>query len=148
MIFRKTISYLESLIQPDSGNSSKSFGLVLSVLIGGLIGICVCVALMYDVFSDGAVDTNLEGLGWFLLCSGAYMLGGGLNKTIVDAVSKRRSDNLNSQPEADGHSGNVTVIDDGKDAMEDSPVEEVIETVSTKRRRKTKKAENLISEEV
>lgn len=87
----KPIDYLKTLIKSDTGNSSKSFGLVLSAIIGGLIGLCVCIVLLYDVFEDGRVETDLEDLGWFLMCSAVYMFGGGLNKTISETLGNKKS---------------------------------------------------------
>lgn len=83
--------YIKSLIKANTGNSSKSFGLVLSVIVGALIGICVCITLLFDVLSDGVITTDLDGLGWFLLCDGVYMFGGGLNKTISEFSETRKN---------------------------------------------------------
>lgn len=84
--------YLKSLIRANTYDSSKSFALVLSVLVGALIGLCVCFCLVWDVCSNGHLDTDLEGLGIFLLCVGAFMAGGGVNK----AISERKR-NFNGQ---------------------------------------------------
>lgn len=84
--------YLKSLIRANTYDSSKSFALVLSVLVGALIGLCVCFCLVWDVCSNGHLATDLEGLGIFLLCVGAFMAGGGVNK----AISERKR-NFNGQ---------------------------------------------------
>lgn len=76
--------YLKSLIRANSFDSSKSFSLVLSVLVGALIGLCVCFCLVWDVCSNGHLETDLEGLGIFLLCTGAFMAGGGVNKALSE----------------------------------------------------------------
>ena len=76
--------YLKSLIRANSFDSSKSFALVLSVLVGALIGLCVCFCLVWDVCSNGNLETDLEGLGIFLLCTGAFMAGGGVNKALSE----------------------------------------------------------------
>lgn len=86
-------NYLKLLIKPNSGNSSKSFGLVISAIVGGLSGLSVCAVLLYDVFVDGIINTDLNELGWFLMCSAAYMFGGGLNKSIVDTFSNKTKKN-------------------------------------------------------
>ena len=76
--------YLKSLIRANSFDSSKSFALVLSVLVGALIGLCVCFCLVWDVCSNGHLEPDLEGLGIFLLCTGAFMAGGGVNKALSE----------------------------------------------------------------
>lgn len=82
----KVIDYIKSLIKVNSLDSSKSFALVLSAVVGALIGICVSFCLIWDVCANGHVETDLDSLGIFLLCVGGYMAGGGLNK----AISERR----------------------------------------------------------
>ena len=82
--------YLKSLIRTDSGDSSKSFALLLCVAIGALIGLCVCFCLVWDVCANGYVKTDLDGMGVFLLCVGGFMAGGGLNKALGD---RKRKDN-------------------------------------------------------
>lgn len=81
--------YLKSLIKADSLDSSKSFALVLSSIIGALIGLCVCFCLVYDVCSNGYLKTDLDHLGLFILCVGGFMAGGGINKALSE---KRRID--------------------------------------------------------
>lgn len=78
--------YLKSLIKANTLDSSKSFALVLSVLIGALVGLCVCFCLLWDVCHNGYIKTDLDSLGIFLLCAGGFMAGGGVNK----ALSERR----------------------------------------------------------
>lgn len=80
----KKIGFLESLVKSNTGNSSKSFALVLSAIVGGLIGLVICFILVYDVIVDGQVDTNLDQLAWFLASAGAYMFGGGFNKVLSE----------------------------------------------------------------
>ena len=85
--------YLKSLIKADSGDSSKSFALVASVLVGALTGMCVCFCLVWDVCSNGYVKTDLDGLGVFLLCLGGFMAGGGLNKALGERKTKYDNNN-------------------------------------------------------
>lgn len=55
----KIAEYLKSLIKANTLNSSKSFALVLSSLIGAFVGL-------------------------FMLCIGGFMAGGGINKAISE----------------------------------------------------------------
>ena len=76
--------YLKSLIKNDSGDSSKSFGLVCSVIVGSFIGIVIGVVLLYDGLKDGTLDSDLWMVGWFLFCDSVFIFGGGLNKTLAE----------------------------------------------------------------
>ena len=84
--------YLKSLIKANSLDSSKSFALVLSSIVGALLGLCVCFCLVYDVCTNGYLKTNLDSLGLFILCTGGFMAGGGINK----ALSERKRNNVKS----------------------------------------------------
>lgn len=85
----KIIEYIKSLIKANTLDSSKSFALVLSVLVGALIGLCVCFCLIWDVCGNGYVKTDLDSLGIFLLCVGGFMAGGGVNKALAERTKKK-----------------------------------------------------------
>ena len=86
----KVIEYIKSLIKANTLDSSKSFALVLSVLVGALIGLCVCFCLIYDICSNGYIKTDLDSLGIFLLCAGGFMAGGGVNKALSERIKTRK----------------------------------------------------------
>ena len=86
----KIAEYLKSLIRANTLDSSKSFALVLSSIVGALIGLCVCFCLIWDVCVNGSLKTDLDALGLFMLCIGGFMAGGGINK----ALSERKRDNV------------------------------------------------------
>ena len=81
--------YLKSLIATDTGNSSKSFTLVLSAIISFIAGIVICFTIVYDVLTNGFVKSDLESMGIFMLCMGGYMAGGGITKVFGDRVEGR-----------------------------------------------------------
>lgn len=85
--------YLKSLIRANSFDSSKSFALVVSVLVGAGIGIVVAFCLVIDVMKNGFIKTDLNELGIFLLCVGGFMAGGGVNKALSE--SRNRQENKN-----------------------------------------------------
>lgn len=89
----KITDYLKSLIKANSLDSSKSFALVLSCIVGALIGLSVCFCLVWDVCANGYLKTDLDGLGIFLLCVGGYMAGGGINKAISERKRKDKPTN-------------------------------------------------------
>lgn len=51
----KVFEYLKSLIKADTLDSSKNFALVLSCIVGAVMGFCVCFCLIYDVCSNGYI---------------------------------------------------------------------------------------------
>jgi len=83
-IYSFMFSYLKSLIRTNSGDSSKAFGLVCSVIVGSFIGVVIGVILLYDGLSDGTLDSDLWMVGWFLFCDSVFIFGGGLSKTLTD----------------------------------------------------------------
>ena len=93
----KVIEYIKSLIKANTLDSSKSFALVLSVLVGALIGFCVCFCLIWDVCSNGYLKTDLDSLGIFLLCAGGFMAGGGVNKALSERIKTRKTNNIETK---------------------------------------------------
>lgn len=85
--------YLKSLIRNNTGDSSKSFGLVCSVIVGSFIGLVIGVVLLYDGLLDGTLDSDLWMVGWFLIADSVFIFGGGLNKTLTEKwFSARRKE--------------------------------------------------------
>ena len=89
--------YLKSLIKANSLDSSKSFALVLSSIVGALIGFCVCFCLVRDVCTNGYLKTDLDALGLFMLCIGGFMAGGGINKALSERKKKIDNTTNNSK---------------------------------------------------
>ena len=85
----RIFKYLASIIKSDTGNSSKSFTLVLSAIISFIAGLTMCVVIAYDGFSDGVIDTDLEKAGIFMLCMGGYMAGSSVSKIFGDRAYSR-----------------------------------------------------------
>ncbi len=90
---RNIISYMASLIKAGTFDSSKSFSLVLSAIVGALTGLCVCFCIIYDVCKNSCIKTDLDSLGVFMLCVGGYMAGGGLSKVISEKRKNGTSNN-------------------------------------------------------
>lgn len=84
----KIMDYLKSLIRANTLDSSKSFALVLSSIVGALLGLCVCFCLVWDVCTNGSIRTDLDALGLFILCVGGFMAGGGINKALCERKQK------------------------------------------------------------
>ena len=84
------LKFVCSLIRNDTGNSSKSYSLVLAASVGALIGITIAICLFIDVYRNGSIQTDLDSLGIFLLCVGGYMAGGGLNKMVSEREMAKR----------------------------------------------------------
>lgn len=88
--------YLKSLIKADTLDSSKSFALLLSSIVGALAGLCVCFCLVWDVCTNGHLETDLDALGLFMLCVGGFMAGGGAAKAISERKKNAESKKLES----------------------------------------------------
>lgn len=89
------LGYLRNLIRVGSGESSKSFALVLSAIVGAIIGLCICFVLIFDVVKDGVVTTNMADLGILLLCDGIFMFGGGASKVISEGFYAKVKESFN-----------------------------------------------------
>ena len=76
----------KSLIRNSSGESSKSFGLVISAIVGAIIGLSTAFLLVWDIVVDGVIDTDLSKLGIFILCVGCYTFGSGANKMLSEVA--------------------------------------------------------------
>lgn len=100
MAFNSFFKYLRTLIRANSLESSKSFAMVTSVLVGSLVGLVVCFCLVWDVLKNGYIKTDLESLGIFLLCAGGFMAGGGINKAVAEY--RERKNNKDDKRDPDG----------------------------------------------
>ncbi len=78
-------------IDDKSSMSVNSISVLASAAMGIIIGLVICFVLVYDVTYDGKVDTDIDSLGIFLLCSGGYILSSGAPKAFVDGKLKTRS---------------------------------------------------------
>jgi len=54
------LKYLKNLIKSNTGDSMKSFALLVSVLSGSLISTCVSFSLIWDVITNGYLKTDLD----------------------------------------------------------------------------------------
>lgn len=82
---------LKDSIDDKSSMSVNSIAVLASAVIGSLVGLVVCFVLIWDVVTNGFVKTDLFDLGLFLMSSGAYILGSGMPKAIVDSKLRSRS---------------------------------------------------------
>ena len=78
--------FFKSLVRNGSGESSKSFGLVVSAIMGAIMTLAVTFVLVWDVVSDGTINTDLTKLGIFVLCIGCYTFGSGANKMLSEVA--------------------------------------------------------------
>ena len=78
--------FFKLLVRNGSGESSKSFGLVVSAIMGAIMTLAVTFVLVWDVVSDGIIDTDLSKLGIFVLCIGCYTFGSGANKMLSEVA--------------------------------------------------------------
>lgn len=74
--------------------------MVVSVLIGALMGVGVLFCIIWDVVKNGYVKSDLESMGIFLLCVGGYMVGGSVSK-IVSERARRKGFDFDEKRETD-----------------------------------------------
>lgn len=77
-------SYLKSLAEANSGQSSKAFAVVISTIVSAIVGLSIAFAIGYDVFTDGKVDSNLQDMGILMLCMGGFVGGSSVSKIFGD----------------------------------------------------------------
>jgi hypothetical protein len=87
----KLNKYLASLIRNDTGNSSKSFALVMSTIMSFIVAMVMCGILVYDVYCNGYIKTNLEDAGIFMLCVGSCVAASGVPKIFGERARKKES---------------------------------------------------------
>lgn len=85
------IRNIKNSIDDKSSMSVGSITLLMSAMIGAIIGLVVCFVLIWDVTTNGYIKTDLLDLGIFLMSGGAYIAGSGIPKTVVDSRMKTRS---------------------------------------------------------
>ena len=82
---------VKTSIDDQSSINVNNISLLVSSLIGFLLGLVMCFVLVYDVVTNGYIKTDLTDAGIFLLCSGGYIAGSGIPKTIVDSRLKTKA---------------------------------------------------------
>jgi len=78
------IGYLKSLAETNSGQSSKAFAVLASTLISFLMGLTLCFAIGYDVYTDGVIDSDMQDMGILMLCMGGFVGGSSVSKIFGD----------------------------------------------------------------
>lgn len=77
--------YLRSLIKTGTGDSSKSFFLVVVTLIGAYLLFVMSGVVIYDCLMDGQVDTPLGGVAEIIAAITALLGSAGACKVYADA---------------------------------------------------------------
>jgi hypothetical protein len=90
---------VKTSIDDQSSINVNNISLLVSSLIGFLLGLVMCFVLVYDVVTNGYIKTDLTDAGIFLLCSGGYIAGSGIPKTIVDSRLKTKTGIANEELE-------------------------------------------------
>lgn len=80
--------YLRSLSVPNSFNSSKSFVLTFTGIIGCILALLLGISLLIDVIKDGKVDSDFIGAAIYLVSIGSFIWMGGQNKVQGDKYSE------------------------------------------------------------
>ena len=85
------IKNIKTSIDDKSSMSVNSITLLVSALMGVIVGLVMCFILVWDVVVDGKIDTDMGDMSMLLMASGVYILGSGAPKAYVDARMKSRS---------------------------------------------------------
>lgn len=78
------MSYLKSLIKSDTGDSSKSFFLVMVTIVGFILLLIVGFVMVYDVIVSGMVMTDLYGLATVIASVTSLFGAAGLCKVVSE----------------------------------------------------------------
>ena len=89
----KFFNYFGSLVKNDTGNSSKSFSLVMSSWQSFIVTLFICGILSYDAYTNGYIKTDLEMLGLFMLCVYGGVPAAGVPKIFGEKYSKKNDEN-------------------------------------------------------
>lgn len=92
---------IKESIDDTSSISVSGITLLISSFIGFLLGLVMCFVLVYDVVTNGYLKTDLTDAGIFLLCSGGYIAGSGIPRSIVDSRLKAKTNIANERLEAE-----------------------------------------------
>ena len=82
---------VKTSIDDQSTINVNNISLLVSSIIGFLLGLVMCFVLVYDVVTNGYIKTDLTDACIFLFCSGGYIAGSGIPKTIVDSRLKLKA---------------------------------------------------------
>lgn len=89
MWFKKIIQYLGSFPKVMSENSTKLFALLLSAIAGFfLTAVVIPFCLIWDVMTNGSIQTNLTEMGVLVLSCGGLIAGAGFNIKVPDFKKK------------------------------------------------------------
>lgn len=91
------IKNIKESIDDASTISVSGITLLISSFIGFLLGLVMCFVLIYDVVTNGYLKTDLTNAGIFLLCSGGYIAGSGIPRSIVDSRMKIKTETPNKE---------------------------------------------------
>lgn len=88
----KLTEYLKSLIKADTGDSSKSFSVVVSVLLGAFLGLVLSFCLVWDVCTNGYVKTGSETIWWTLAGIAVLITGGSVAKVMSEMKLNKKEE--------------------------------------------------------
>lgn len=88
-MFKKILRYLGSFPKVLSENSTKLLALLLSALAGFfLTAVIIPFCLVWDVITNGSIQTNLTEMGILILSCGGLIAGAGFNVKVPDFKKK------------------------------------------------------------
>ena len=91
---KSLINYMKSLIENNTGTSSKSFALVMASIVGSFAIVSFIVMLFVDLFSSYEINTNLMGLAAIITA-----ISGLITAIFWGKVRSERRDNYGTYTE-------------------------------------------------
>ena len=85
--------YIKELVRVDSGHSSKAFFLVAVTIIGCILLLCVAFVLVFEVISNGTIQTDLMGLSTFVGSVASLFVTAGVTKVYSEKKALRETHN-------------------------------------------------------
>lgn len=91
----KIIGYIKSLIRANTLDSSKSFAMVSSVLLGFFLGIVLGFCLIWDVCTNGYIRTDSETILCTLIGIGSMITLSSVSKIAkeIKTTAKNKTEN-------------------------------------------------------
>lgn len=86
---KKIINYIDQLIRANTGVSMKSAFMFSILVIGILLLLSVATVVLVDVFRDGKVDTDLNGLSVFVGSISSLFVTAGLTKVLGEKYEQK-----------------------------------------------------------
>lgn len=70
----KLIEYFDKIITNNTGKSSKTFGMVVTIIMSSMVMFIICIVLIVDLFTNYKVETDLYGIASLIASIGGLLV--------------------------------------------------------------------------